>query len=124
MGPHTGISCDPCALKPGPKRIVLSTYSNGNLPPRRFVRVVRSGTRVLSVGVAGTAVQFEYGLPRGHIARRKLRFVVTPILLSRCSESKQQETERNKATGGHGLLHDETYGRLRAKPSVTQRTEA
>jgi hypothetical protein len=84
----------------------------------RYARVERRSGRAVAFGVgavAGTAVQFEYGLSRGHIARRKLRFVVAPILLSGCSESKQQETERNKATDGHGLLlNDETYDRLRA----------
>src|SRR5215472_3836362 len=84
----------------------------------RHARVERRSGRAVAFGVgavAGTAIQFEYGFPRGHIGRRKLRFVVTPILLSPSSESKQQETERNKAAHGHGLvLHDETYDRPRA----------
>src|SRR6266550_1286575 len=43
IGPHTGISDEPCAENLKPKRRTFVTYSSGNVPPCRFARVVRSG---------------------------------------------------------------------------------
>ena len=53
MGPHMGMSDEPCATTRVPKRSTSTTYSYGNFPPWRLASVVRSAGGVLSTNAAG-----------------------------------------------------------------------
>src|ERR1700686_391691 len=53
MPPQVGMSEEPWAATPGPKRKTLVTRSVGNSPPWRLARVVRSAAGTLSAARAG-----------------------------------------------------------------------
>src|ERR1700722_20167936 len=53
MPPQVGISEEPWAATPGPKRRTLVTRSVGNSPPWRLARVVRSAAGTLRAARAG-----------------------------------------------------------------------
>src|ERR1700722_12052400 len=53
MPPQVGMSEEPCAATPGPKRRTLVTRSVGNSPPWRLARVVRSAAGIFSAARAG-----------------------------------------------------------------------